>query len=101
MNSSRVFNVSAPSHQRFAPALAEAASRRQAEAFTTGSPMSVCYGFCNIWVIVSGSVVFIPQGFQYASEVPNAPAGHGLRVGIEIEDLNGDLAVVPVFDQRL
>ena len=46
----------------------------------------------------SGGVALITQGLQNPSEVTDAPAGNVARI-VEIEDLDRDVALIPVVDQ--
>ncbi|MBM4348997.1 MAG: hypothetical protein FJ106_03830 [Deltaproteobacteria bacterium] len=46
-----------------------------------------------------GGRLFFGQGFQYPFKIADGVAGDGLRVGAEIEDLHGDLALIAVFEQ--
>ena len=46
-----------------------------------------------------GGRLLFGQHFQYPFEIADGAAGDRLRVGVEIEDFNGDVAFITVFEQ--
>ena len=48
-----------------------------------------------------GRVSFLfMKDFHYPSEVTNTPTGNRFRIGIEREDLDGDIAPIAILSQR-